>query len=71
MCAKPPFGTAKSLPLIFNLYLAVHVIHQDPGEEQAAIASVTDQGGLALDPNIQYQLKAETSQGMKCTCNIV
>jgi len=34
-------------------------------EEQATIANVQTVGGaaLALDPNIQYQLRADTGQG--------
>ncbi|VDI20466.1 upstream stimulatory factor 1-like isoform X2 [Mytilus galloprovincialis] len=45
----------------------VTLTHHDPGdhEEHATIANVQTVGGqaLALDPNIQYQLRADTGQG--------
>ena len=43
--------------------LGVYVVGE-PGEEQAAaIASVAQGGTLTLDPNIQYQFRADTGQG--------
>ena len=41
----------------------MYVTTGEEGEQAAAIASVTPQGTLTLDPTVQYQFRADTAQG--------